>query len=240
MQEGQSMVEFGAAAAALSLLMLGTLAIAGYQEVDRRGVLAARQSAWQQEWSAGQAQAAAVARELHQQLMSDPGVLDPHGRRLLVPEDALGFASSRRALSGVSGAAATGMLAPLRVAGNLLGSGFDIDERGLILGEVGAHIAPVPSMPAPFDSLELDLRNAFALLGDAWQAGGVAHVRQRVSGLVPGSLLQQQSWIWRPLLLPLSILEPSLRQLCLGVIEPERIPEDRLSAGTTPLLERCP
>ncbi|MFO7324825.1 MAG: hypothetical protein DIU62_003825 [Pseudomonadota bacterium] len=222
------------------MLMLGTLAISGYQEVDRRGVLASRQSAWMQEWSPGVADARASARELHQQLLSDPGVLDPHGRRLLVAEDDLGFTASRGAASGVSGTTAAAMLGPLRVVSGFLGSSFDVDSNSLIRGEVSVRIPPLEAMPAPFDSLELTLRQPFALLGDSWQAGGIEHVRRRSAGLVPTNLLREQRLLWEPLIVPLSILEPSLRRLCFGLIEPDRIPEDRLSAGRTPLPEGCP
>jgi hypothetical protein len=46
--------------------------------------------------------------------------------------------------------------------------------------------------------------------------------------------------MWRPLLAPLALLEPSLGDLCFGLIEPDRIPEDRLGAGRTALPRGCP
>lgn len=233
------MAEFGAAAASLSLLMLGTLAISGYQEVDRRGLLAARQSAWLEEWTPGGADAA-LADALHQRLLSDPGVFDPHGRRPLVASDDLTLDVSRSSSSGVSGGTAAAMLLPLRVTGGFFGAQFDLDRRDFVRGEVAARVAPLQEMPPPFDSLDLTLRNRFALLGDAWQAGGAAHVRRRVSGLVPTGLLSDLRSIWRPVAVALSIVEPSLRDLCLGLIEPDRVPENRLSPGTTPAPEGCP
>jgi hypothetical protein len=65
-------------------------------------------------------------------------------------------------------------------------------------------------------------------------------VRQRAGGLVPTNRLQALNAVWRPLSLPLGILEPSLRKLCFGLIEPDRIPEDRLGSGRTPLPDACP
>ena len=63
-QSGQSMTEFAAGSALLVLLLLGALSLGGYQEADRRIVIAARQSAWQQSWLPA-ADAPTLARQLH-------------------------------------------------------------------------------------------------------------------------------------------------------------------------------
>lgn len=42
---GQSMVEFSAGVAVLGMLTLGTISVAGLQEVQRRGIIAAREAA---------------------------------------------------------------------------------------------------------------------------------------------------------------------------------------------------
>lgn len=237
-QSGQSMTEFAAAAAVLVLLLLGSLSLGGYQEVDRRLAMAARQSAWQQSWMPT-GDVTARARELHASHLADAGVRDPAGRDLLVAEDGLAFATSHRDTSGVAGAAAGLMLAPLRIASGFLGSGFDLREDGLQQGNLRAHIAPLRGVPAPFGSLELDLSANWALLGDAWHAGGSRHVEQRAGGLVPSARLRAVNAIWGPLAVPLGLVEPSLGQLCLGLIEADRIPEDRLGPGRTPLPGAC-
>lgn len=237
-QSGQSMTEFAAGSASLVLLLLGALSLGGYQEVDRRLVLAARQSAWQQSWvPAGDA--AVLARELHGSQLADAGVRDPAGRALLVEEDGVALSTSHRDTIGVAGAAAGLMLAPLRVANGFLGSGFDLRDEGLQQGNLQAHVAPLSGMPPPFDSLELDLNAGWALLGDPWHAGGAHHVEQRAGGLVPSARLKSLNAIWGPLAVPLGIVEPSLGQLCLGLVEAERIPEDRLGPGRTPLPGGC-
>lgn len=237
-QSGQSMTEFAAGSAVLVLLFLGGLSLGSYQEVDRRLVLAARQTAWQQSWMPS-GDAVAIARALHGEHLADAGVRDPSGRRPLVEEDGLAATASRHETSGVAGTAAELMLAPLRVASGFLGSGFDLRDDGLPQGNLQAHVAPLQGMPAPFDSLELDLSAAWALLGDPWHGGGVSHVHQRAGGLVPSASLSAINAIWGPLAVPLRIVEPSLVQLCLGLVEPERVPEDRLGRGSTPLPGRC-
>lgn len=239
-ESGQSMTEFAAGASVMSLLLLGVLALAGYQEIDRRGTVSARQLAWQQDWLPESADAAATARVLHQMHMVDSGAREPQGRRLLVAEEDLVIQSEAIALSGVAGVAAQAMLSPLRIASGFLGAGFDLSAGGLTQGVVQSRIAPVESLPEPFGSLELRLQAHHALLADAWHAGSVGHVHQRAGGLVPTSRLQALNAVWRPLSLPLGILEPSLRKLCFGLIEPDRIPEDRLGSGQTALPDACP
>lgn len=238
-QRGQSMAEFAAGAAVLSLLLLGATAISGFQEVDRRAVLAARQLTWQSAWSPD-ADARNRAQAIHEKMFTDPGVLDPRGRHQLVREEDVTVTAGSRAPDGIAGLAASVMLQPLRVASGFLGSGFDLSERGISHGVVVARIEPPGAMPAPFDSLDLRVQARFASLTDAWHAGGVQHVRSRAAGLVPSARLAALNSIWRPLSVPLQIIEPSLGQLCFGLVEPDRIPEDRLGPGSTPLPGRCP
>lgn len=239
-QSGQSMAEFAAGAAVMSLLLLGTLAMGRYQEVDRRGVLAARQLAWVQIWSRHALDANAVAAEVHREYFSDSAVQAPTSPALLVTEENLEVRATQVAPGGLAGAATAVLRAPLQVASGFLGGAFDLQERGLVGGNVHTRIAPVASLPAPFDGLDLQLQASHALLGDAWQAAGPAHVARRTAGLVPTGSLRAFSAFWRPLAIPLSVIEPSLQHLCLGLIEPDRIPEDRLGPGRTPLPEGCP
>jgi hypothetical protein len=233
------MTEFAVAASALALMLLGSLAIAGYQEADRRTVLAARRAAWQESWRPGSASNEAGVESMHRELFMDTGTREPTGREPLVGQGELTVDAARRQPSGIAGGTVELLLSPLRVASGFLGSGFDLTEGGLVAGEVRAHIQPIGHMPAPFDELDLQLKVPFALLGDAWHAGGPSHVRLRASGLVPTGRLDAVNRIWQPLSVPVGILEPSLRELCLGVIEPDRIPEDRLGAGRTPQAGAC-
>jgi len=119
----------------------------------------------------------------------------------------------------------------LRAASGFLSSGFDLRGDQLVAGEVRAQIAALPGLPSPFDALELEFSAPFALMADGWHAGGPPHVARRAGGLVPTERLSGINELWRPLSVPLAIVEPSLRELCLGLIEPDRIPEDRLGPG---------
>jgi len=85
---GQSMTEFAVGASVLSLLMLGALTIAGYQEADRRTAFTARQSAWQEAWAGGSVTSEAGTALIHSRSFTDPAMHDAHARERLVAEDA--------------------------------------------------------------------------------------------------------------------------------------------------------
>jgi len=237
-EKGQSMTEFAAGAASLSLLVLGTLTLGAYQEVDRRGLMAARESAYLGSWRARQPTGTA---SLHQHYLADSAVQDPFGRQLLVQPDDLQMSATFREPDGIAGAATMLLLTPLRATSGFLGSGFDLHGSTLLVGEVRTHLPARTGLPEPYSGLDLELHAPFALLGDAWNAGSVRHVEQRAGGLVPSSQLAAFASLWRPLLAPLTLVEPALGQLCLGMIEGDRIPENRLGPGATPLPgRRCP
>lgn len=233
------MAEFAVAAAALSLLTLGTIAIGGYQEVDRRAVMAARQSAFLGAWQAGRVGTEDTTR-LHEALFADPGVRDTTGSRLLVERDGLAVEATDTVPDGIAGGMQRGLLALLQVSGGFFGSGFDLSQRSLRRGTVEVQVPSLARMPEPFRSLDLRWQVPFALQTDAWHAGSAQHVRRRAGALVPGQRLGELRAIWQPLLAPLILVEPSIARLCLGIIEPDRVPEDRLGPGSSPLPGRCP
>jgi hypothetical protein len=180
-----------------------------------------------------------VAARAAQVSLAGPELINAVGQAYLGPADihsraTLGAAPARAA------AAAHAMVIPLRVAGGFLGRGFDLSADGMLTGSIDVNIPADPNLPQPFSAMPLQLRQPFALLGDAWNAAGTQQVRDRTAGLVPTSMLTGLNSLWQPLLAPLSLLEPSLSRLCLGIIEPDRLPEDRLGAGRTPLPGRCP
>lgn len=237
-QRGQSMVEFAVGAAVLSLLMLGTVTLSGYAEVQRRALFSARKSAYEAMWYSGRVQADRSRQ--HGAEFADPGAADPVSGRAYVAERDLALGTTWGAPDGPVATAAQSMRAPLQMAGGFAGAGFDLQDGGLLRAQVDARIAPLAGLLAPFSSIDLTFSEGFTVLADAWQASGPDHVLGRVNGLVPGSRLAALSGLWSALLAPVSLLDPSLRQLCLGLVEPERIPEDRLGPGVTPAVGACP
>ena len=234
------MTEFAIGAAALSLLLLGSFTLAGYQQVQRRTALAAREIAFEQAWAQsrgdldGKLQSAAW-RQLH-----EPGLTATTAGHSYVDRSGVGVAAAEQRAPGLAGTATHVMLDPLKAVGGFLGSRFDLPADRYAVGTLTVQVDPQADLPQPFRSLSLQFQQPFALQTDAWNAAGASHVRSRAGGLVPGTALSGLQSMWRPLLAPLALLEPSLADLCLGIIEPERIPEDRLGPGRTALPAGCP
>lgn len=239
-QRGQSMTEFAVGAASVCLLMLGTIAISGYQETQRRMAVAARQAAFMSAWSHGRFNAAAMTRALADRNLDDAGLTEPSGRSRIVHSEDLIVSTATRQPDGLASTAHAVLLTPLRAAGGFLGNSFDLSTGNFQSGRLSLPVAPMLSMPRPFSQLSLEFHQPFALQADAWNASGPQHVIQRTGGLVPGSRLVALQALWQPLLAPASLIEPSIAQLCFGLIEPDRIPEDRLGPGRASLPGRCP
>ncbi len=239
-QSGQSMTEFAVGAAALTLLLLGSITVAGYQEVQRRTAIAARQAAFEGAWRGANTDRPALVRNVVARGLDDAALTDAFGLARFVSQSGISATATDQPPPGLAQDAARAMVAPLRMAGGFLGGDFDLQTNGLLGGTIQVDIEPQARLPQPFDSMRVQLRQPFALLTDAWNAGNARHVLNRTAGLVPTSALNGLQSFWEPLMAPLSLIEPSLTQLCLGLIEPDRIPEDRLGAGRTPLAGRCP
>ncbi|MFO1504450.1 MAG: hypothetical protein U1F39_11660 [Steroidobacteraceae bacterium] len=228
---GQSMAEFAAGVAVLGMLVLGTVSVAGLQEIQRREILAAREAAFQGEWLRSRGGGNVLREQLARHHFDDAGLTNATGTaRMLQPGD-VSDTSSQGSAPGRAAAAFNFLLAPLRTAGGLMRGGFDLDDSGFRTGIISAMVSGADQMPAPFRELDLRFDQPYALLGDDWSASGPAHVARRAGGLVPSHLLSPLAAIWRPLSAPLALFEPSLAELCLGLIEPDRVPEDRLGPG---------
>lgn len=233
------MVEFAVSVASLSLLLLGMQALAGMQEVQRRAVMAARELTLVESWHAGRVAAQPVAR-LHANHFAGPGYMRPYDDEAWLLEQDVEAGRSPRVLGGSAGTATEALLRPLQVTGGLLGAGFDLEPGGYQTGEVQARMRPDPRLPEPFDALDLRLQAAMHVLGNGWSAAGSVHVETRTAALVPTSPLRELSRGWQSLAAPLAIVEPNIDRLCLGLIDAEWVPEDRLGPGTSPAAGQCP
>jgi hypothetical protein len=230
-QTGQSMAEFAVCATAISLILLGTGTISGYQEVQRRMIVASRQAAFESGWLGDRLDAQSLSSRLAALHFDDPALIDTTGHSPVVDTDNVRVTSGTVSVPGQAAIATNFLLTPLRAAGGFLGGGFDLDQRGFRTGAVSVQIQANPHLPAPFAELRLQFDQRYALLTDAWNAANPGHVTRRAGALVPARALASLSGLWQALLAPVSLVEPSLRELCLGVIEPDRVPEDRLEPG---------
>jgi hypothetical protein len=234
---GQSLVEFSVGCTLLALLFVGTLALVDMQDTQRRTLVAARQAGFEQMWLHGRGE------EMQARLQAahfDPNEgADRFVSGMPLRTASLVMESRRGALPGTTATASEVLLRPLQAAGGFLGSNFDLDTGGFQAVTVRSSLQRAPEWVVPFDALPLTMQHTMTLVADGWNAGSATHVGQRTSGLVPTSAMRSVSNLWRTLAAPLALVEPNLDQLCLGLIEPERVPEDRLGAGTTALPGDC-
>jgi len=235
---GQALTEFAVIAGVFVLLVLGTELIARYHDIQRQALLAAREQAFSASWMAGRVSAATLQDRVRQRYFEQPGWSDPTGT-VAVPadEDAVRLAVSESGAPGRAAAAVAVALQPLRAVGGFLSAGFDLTDRGFHVARVAVSLDAIPRMPAPFDTLALDFEERAAVLGDAWNASGPAHVAARSRGLVPTTLLAANTTWLRPVLAPLVLLEPALSRFCPGLLEPELVPLDRLAGGAAGLAQ---
>jgi hypothetical protein len=233
------MTEFAIGLSVMALMLLGSITIAGFQEVQRRTAVATRQAAFEAAWNGSRVNRPDVLRRASIHQLEDAAVVDASGYRYL-GASAVSSGASLQAAPGRADTAARAMMEPLQVVGGFLGGNFDLSAGGLLVGTTTVRIPASQRLPEPFSSMELELRQPVALMTDAWNASGVQHVRARTEGLVPTSALSGLQSLWSALSAPLTLIEPSLSRLCLGLIEADRVPEDRLGSGRTPLPGRCP
>ena len=184
-QRGQSMVEFSLCASSLVLLLLGTWTIGGYQEVQRRTIVAARQAAYEGAWSAQGFRIEEERSRLASLHFDDAGLADATGAGRLVSTQSVQLQAESGAAPGQATAAFEFLNAPLRASSRFLGSGFDLPNEGFRSGTVIAETHAVANLPLPFRGLQLQLGQPYALLADGWNAAGPAQVVRRAGGLVP-------------------------------------------------------
>jgi hypothetical protein len=163
-------------------------------------------------------------------------LLDAVGRAQYLERDDLQLSGEWSAVPGLAGNAAVLLLTPLEVCRVFTGKEIELARGGYANGEVVAHLATHPWTPDPFWKLDIAIRQPYAILSDPWNSGSARQVRERTSSLVPTQRLSSLATLWRALAVPVLLIEPSLGKLCLGLIEPDIVPEDRLGAlarGTT-------
>ncbi len=226
---GQAMAEFVVSLGVLSILLLGLPALQRYHQLQFAGIGAARELAWLGSADpAGRGGATGSGLDVlrAQWLPGGAGHVDAQ----LADIESIDPAVSRGSLPGIAGDATQALLLPFLPL-QALGARHDLDASGLRSAQLTLHVRSPDSLPEPFNGLALDLTEYHAVLANGWGASAVAQAASRAGGLVPTQVLAPA----RPLLavgtLLLSVLEPDFRKLCLGLVDPEVVPADRLGNG---------
>jgi hypothetical protein len=220
---GQALAEFAVAVGVLATLLLGMPVICRYHELQVATIEGARRLAFENSWH--------EARPLSADLEPIRGdlfrVTGDSGQIVASRIDA---SDRRDPAPGLAGQAARALLAPFRVAA-LVQPGFDLRAPLMYRGELVVALSRPAQLPEPFDEIPIELREHYALLGNNWASSGPAQVADRAGGLVLTRALRPLHALTAPGTRLLSIVEPAFRDLCLGQVDPERVPSDRLGVG---------
>jgi hypothetical protein len=225
---GQSTVEFAAGLSAITLLGLATLSISTWQEAQRRVLASARHSAFERSWMGAAGDSARVSR-LYRMHFNDPGLAMPLTGAALAGERELEEIPVTRSLEGATGTTERLLFRLLERGTADVHGAFDPGGRGWKGSRVDLHPRELPFLPASLRAPGLHFHGTMLLLDDSWSAAGPEQVRQRSGALAPSYALASLQSVVRPLLLPLSLIEPSLLHFCPGLLDPDGVPEDRLS-----------
>lgn len=125
------------------------------------------------------------------------------------------------------------LIAPARAVG---GEPLDLQRdaaRGVTVTVPLRHAA---TLPRPFDGLRFTLTERLSLLVDPWAARDPQQVATRVAALSPVGELRALVRPLAPVRWAVSLFEPAVQRLCLGRLEPDIVPPDRLvGARAAPL-----
>lgn len=181
------------------------------REALRQHVLDGRRRGW---WSLGRRPAALVDESAVQVQLSPWALPEPLQR---------------------TESAAFTLLAPARA----LGSGaLDLQRGGGIRAQVVLPAAPV-TFPVRFERLERiegpRLTASLALLADPWRAGSAQRSQTRVESLSVAGRTREWVEPLRGVRAALALVEPAFERLCLGRIDVEIVPPDRLAGSSAGL-----
>ena len=158
------------------------------------------------------------------------------GRSMIVAPDELrvrvvpsGNASTAERVSAaafdIAGGAGSGVLR--------WGAGRDAGSAW-IRSEVIARLVPTGLLASPSALPVPELRRQLTLLSSDWSASGSRDITSRIASWTPTAALRTAAAPLRPVMPAIAQLEPSIRELCIGRIDPEVIPQDRLQGIARP------
>ena len=195
--------------------------------------LSAMQSAEQA--TLGAARAAALAA--HQGLDAPGGPL-PSGRiRDLFHPDAetRPEVRTRPARQASSAELAEDIALTLIVPARLVGAGdLDLARSRAVVAQTSVAVPTIFALPAP-DTARSRVSASLSLMVDDWDAESAADVWRRTAALSTTGRIAAWRGPLATLAAPMRLVEPAVARLCLGRIDPDIVPEDRLRG-----LDRAP
>lgn len=250
---GQALIEFLVGAGVLAALFAGLVVVGRLQDLQSATVSASRYAAFDRAMHADPARVGALQGHVRVRfyetsvaplrtadVRSDadawrrpmPQWTDrsPAARALVSRPADVAVTSSEQDPPGTAAQLASSIAAAADRAALVTGGRFDVNRRGYYSARIRVRVAPFASEPAPLSTLELAFDERTTVLGDSWNAAGPEQVVDRTRAFVPGAALRTVRPVLDAFRWALRLFEPALDQLCLGRIDPELVPVDRLGA----------
>jgi len=231
---GQAMVEASVALVLLAVVVTAIPSLAAYHDVQRTALRAAREASYTAGWS-GMGDPERLAQRTLDRLRELPWAHPADGRPLITGDDAARTTHADAAPPGRAAELMDFVARPLGEASATPGSEVSVaapplNRAGYHSVSVAVEVPAIRGAPEPFASLALRLTERASTLTEAWNAGAPAMVTARVRPIVPSAQLQRLAGPMQVLAAPLRLIEPAFEQLCVGLIEPDLVPEPRLGA----------
>ena len=217
------MTEFALAVGVMATLLVGMPVIARYHELQIAAFEGARRLAFETAWLQPGAAHPGTGAMREALFPAVEGSDQPVAERF-------GSSESRSPTPGPAGQATRALLAPFRAVARLV-PGFDLRDTTLYREELTVGVSRPAELPEPFDGIPIELHGSYALVGDDWASSGPGQVTRRARSLVITSAARPLHSLTSLVNGVLSVIEPAFRHFCLGLIDPERVPADRLRSA---------
>lgn len=219
---GQAFSESLAAVLFLVPLMLSMIYLATLMQAEQTAVLTARELAFAALHSADGQVTPEIISRLQVLLTSEEGASAEN-------LDAEVTATEIGAVPLLIEQTAMTLLTPAEVVG--VGS-FDLPSVRAARASVVVSVAADSALDLPIDQ-PISLREGISFFAGHGAASGPEQVRARTASLSVASVLAEIAQPLEAVADVASVLEPALRMLCIGRIDPEIVPADRLPADIT-------
>ena len=211
---GQALVESLAATLVLSPLLLAVVQLAALQSVEQATVGAARAAVLAAHHGLDAATGPLPADRIRGLFFADPGATAE-----------VGTVTARQAPSAeLAEDIALAIIIPARVVGT---GELDLARSQAVAARVTVDAPRIYDAIMP-DASAVRLSAGLTLMRDDWDAESAADVWRRTAALSTTGRIAAWRGPLTALAAPIRLLEPAVGRLCLGRIDPDIVPEDRL------------
>jgi hypothetical protein len=254
-QRGQAMVEMTVMFGVIVMMFLGILYLGKYHDVQATTIQSARYAAWERTVHSTSAMGDSVLQNQARARLftwnknafkntdgaangsawsTQNAVWRDHagGNRLVDRPDDVTIGTSVGPLAGRAAGTIAKATGTLTKALDVLTGGEPLPPGGTATGTVSVKLNNMAKLPAPLDALNLTLRESHSVVFEAWDARDPKQAAMRSRTFTVAGPLTKINSLLSPAEWALSWLEPSFKDLHLGQVCPDVIPQDRVSGGS--------